>query len=98
MSKFINSNFITNNKQYIIYNIVVNRDSQYQNISELKGKELTVYDDLVQELTKDKIDSKIAEKIDKVKISHSDKIEEVMKSVIDDTRKIIAINTGAYAH
>ncbi len=94
--EFLDKNFTTNSSQYSIYNILVNKNAKYQRLSDLKNKELMVYDEPNQETTRDEISEKIKEKIGETKIAYSDKLDETMKRIVEKSDEIILVNAGTY--
>ena len=87
LNKNLNLKYDTN-----VYYVVVNSKSKYKELSDIKGQEVESYNDLDDI----KVLEKAINKKVKVNIKYSDNIVELLKSVIDDDKKIILVNSGNY--
>ena len=86
--EFIKNNF-GNNSFTLVYNVVVKNDSNYNNIDDVKGKEISYYKDIDD-------DSKLQEQIKGLNvINYDNNVFDLLKSVITDN-KIALVSSGFY--
>ena len=85
---FLKRNF-GNNKYTLIYNVVANKNSNYNNINDVKDEEIFYYKDLDD-------DSKLQEQIKDLKINNfNDNVFDLLNSVVTDN-KIVLVSSGFY--
>lgn len=92
---FLDNNF-NNNKQFAVYNVVVNKESGYKELDDLRDKTIRTYEELIKDISDDKLKEAVSEKIPGSRLIFKDDIDEVMNSVLKDVTTAVLINEGTY--
>ena len=92
---FLDKNF-NSNKQTAMYNVVVNKDSSYNALSDLKDKPIISYEELVKDISDDELRAKVKESIPGATISFDEDIDRVMNSIVSSKTAAILVNSGTY--
>lgn len=75
-----------------IYNIVVSKDSSYQNLEDIKGKTIKSYKDLDDMSS---VEKELSKKVE-VNIEYDEDIMGLLNNIIEDKELIILVNSGNY--
>ena len=75
-----------------IYNIVVSKDSSYQNLEDIKGKTIKGYKDLDDMSS---VEKELSKKVE-VTIEYDEDIMGLLNNIIEDKELIILVNSGNY--
>lgn len=75
-----------------IYNIVVSKDSSYQNLEDIKGKTIKSYKDLDDMSS---VEKELSKKVE-VTIEYDEDIMGLLNNIIEDKELIILVNSGNY--
>ena len=93
-------NFLKNNieetKQYAIYNVIVNKGATYNSLEDLHDKRFTTAVELQKDVSDDKLEETVKEKISGASLKFEEDIDKVMGSVLEDKTAAIIVNSGTY--
>lgn len=85
---FLKDNLNLNYETYV-YNIVVNSDSQYDNIDDIKDKVVYSYKDMDDM-------SLVEDKLKSIEFKYLDSYNDLLDLVLEDDNNIILVNSGIY--
>ncbi|MBR5621156.1 LCP family protein [Candidatus Saccharibacteria bacterium] len=88
---FLNNNF-DNNAEYSIYNVIVDKDSNYLTLDDVRGKTFHSISDFVDT---EKLEKAAKEQADAT-IAYADGVTSLLKNAIDDPSYIVLLNSGTY--
>ncbi len=92
---FLKSN-IEETKQYAIYNVIVNKGATYNSLEDLHDKRFTTAVELQKDVSDDKLEETVKEKISGASLKFEEDIDKVMGSVLEDKTAAIIVNSGTY--
>ena len=84
------------NKQYAVYDVIVNKDSKLEKLADLSGKEIITYKELVQDVSDEKLKETISNKIAGSSLKFRSDLDSVFNVVADDEDEVIIVNDGTY--
>ena len=85
------------NKQYAVYDVIVSKSSPMNSIDDAKNKEIITYNELVKDVSDDKLKSTVSEKIPGSSLKFLDEIEDVFGSIVNNNEKVVIVNDGTYS-
>ena len=88
---FLDNNFDTG-AEYSIYNVIVQKDSNYLTLDDVRGKTFNSISDFVDT---EKLEKAAKEQADAT-IAYADGVTSLLKSTIDDPSYIALLNSGTY--
>lgn len=88
---FLDNNFDTG-AEYSIYNVIVQKDSNYLTLDDVRGKTFNSISDFVDT---EKLEKAAKEQADAT-IAYADGVTSLLKSTIDDLSYIALLNSGTY--
>ncbi len=88
---FLDNNFDTG-AEYSIYNVIVQKDSNYLTLDDVRGKTFNSISDFVDT---EKLEKAAKEQADAT-IAYADGVTSLLKSAIDDPSYIALLNSGTY--
>ena len=92
---FLDKN-LNSNKQVAVYNVIVNKDAEYKKLDALKNKNIKTYEELVKDVSDEKLKDAVSKKISGATLTFSEDIEDVMSTVLKDKTAVILVNEGTY--
>lgn len=92
---FISSNI--DNKQYAVYDVIVNKNAAYEKISDVKDKEIVTYKELVKDVSDDKLKEAVSKEISGSSLKFYADLDSVFNTVADNNENVIVVNDGTYA-
>lgn len=94
-ANFLNKN-LENKKSYSIYNLIVDKDSEINSISDLKNPEIFTYEEPVKEISDAKLKETVATEIPDSTLIFKDDLSSLMERVTKITDTTALINNGTY--
>ena len=88
---FLNNNF-TDNKEYSIYNVIVNKKSNYNSLSDVKGKAFHSISDFIDT---EKLESAVKDQASAT-VAYEDGITSLLNNALNDTTYIALLNSGTW--
>ena len=95
LTNFINQNF-GNDKKYSVYNVIVNKDSKANKLSDLSGSELFTYEEPVKEISNDELKEAVKNVISDSTLTFRDDLDVVMNRAANLAEVGSVINNGTY--
>lgn len=92
---FLKSN-IEETKQYAIFDVIVNKEASFNSLADLHDKRLMTAVELQKDVSDDKLEETVKEKISGVSLKFEEDIDKVMNSIISDKGAAIIVNSGTY--
>ena len=95
VSNFIKENF-DEKKSYSVYNVIVNKDSKANSLSDIKGAELFTYEEPVKEISNDALKQKVSNVISDSTLVFKEDLETVMERPLKMLETPSVVNNGTY--
>lgn len=95
LTDFINKNF-GNEKKYSVYNVIVNKDSKANKLSDISGSELFTYEEPVKEVSNDELKEAVKNVISDSTLTFRDDLDVVMNRAANLAEAASVVNNGTY--
>lgn len=85
------------NKQYAVYDVIVNIDSSMNDLESVRGKEIITYKELVADVSDEKLKETVSKEIPDSDLKFRSDLDSVFNVVADDKESVIIVNDGTYS-
>lgn len=84
------------NKQYAVYDVIVNKDAPYENFEAIKNQELVTYRELIKDVSDEKLKEEVSKTISGATLKFYSELDSVFNYATENNENVIIINDGTY--